>query len=374
MNIAIIEKGHFEVAYTLISLFDRNDNRITIFIDNHSYQQLKYLLKDRIHKYTWLIQEEQSNRDFIRHLFQHIRTHSFDLLYFNTISDNFILYAWHVKRLENERIVLTLHDMLGYFQFKPTPVIRKILRQIGKRRLLYAIQNFNVISETLAPLLKEKLPASKKVFTIPGGFFEPEKFIRSRYNGEEAIKITVPGSIDSRRRNYTSVFELLEIAQSMHLNISITLLGSFRKKYSEEIYERCKKWKRSSANLHIYESGDVDQAEFDRVMTESHFVWVPVQQFAVVTDGVTEEYGVSINTGNIGDIIRHARPFFAPAYFNFDNALFKSRIAYTNVIEIANYIQQLNSALYTELQENALRASGYYTKEKIIERNKELFQ
>src|SRR5689334_144261 len=107
MNIAIVEKGHFEVTYTLISLFATRDNELTIFIDKSSYEQLKYLLKDTIHNYTWIVQEQESNRDFIKQMFDYIRSHAFDFLYFNTIADNFIHYAEQIKKLKKEKIILT---------------------------------------------------------------------------------------------------------------------------------------------------------------------------------------------------------------------------------------------------------------------------
>ena len=57
MNIALIEKGHFEVAYTLLSLFDDGQNQITVFIDQDSYQQLELMLGNKISEYTWVVQQ-----------------------------------------------------------------------------------------------------------------------------------------------------------------------------------------------------------------------------------------------------------------------------------------------------------------------------
>jgi len=373
MNIAIIEKGHFEVVYTLISLFDTGDNRLTIFIDKPSYVQLEYLLKEKIVKHTWIIQDKQSNRVFIKHMFHHIQSHSFDLLYFNTIADNFIYYAYYIKRLANEKVILTLHDILGYFRYVPAFSLRKLIRFVGKRKMIHAVQNLNVISETLIPLLQKKISTSHRIFNISGGFFEPEKFIKQSYNKGDFIKITVPGSIDSRRRNYNSLFELLEAARLQRSNISVTLLGTFRKQDNKEIYDLCHRYIRSSNNLHFYETDSVDQEEFDRIMKETHFIWIPVRQFAIVTDGAREEYGVTITSGNIGDVIRHCRPFFSPHYFKIDKTLESGCLRYANTKDILNALRELNSTSYSQLQDGAYYASMNYTKEKIVSRNNELF-
>jgi len=374
MKIAIIEKGHFEVAYTLIRLFDNDSNRLTIFIDEPSYEQLIQLLREKSGRYKWVVQKKDSNREFIKLMFSQISNTGFDLVYFNTIADNFIHYAWHIRKLGHKNIIMTLHDIRGFFHYAPSLSIRKAIRFAGKRKLIKAIPAFNVLSETLVPLLQQKLQNKKPVFNIPGALFEPDGFIPKDYIAGEIIKITVPGSVDIRRRNYDSVLELLEKVKSTTLKISVTLLGSFRKGHSGSVHSKCVQYIESGSNLHIYETDIVSQQEFDRVMDESHFVWMPLNQFAAVTDGTKEEYGTSISTGNTGDVIRHAKPFFAPSYLNIDPALEKSCCRYSNIHEIIDKLKSLNSSEYTHLQNEATSASLNYTKDKIIERNKALFK
>jgi hypothetical protein len=226
----------------------------------------------------------------------------------------------------------------------------------------------------LIPTLAEKIPTSKTIFNVPGAFFDPLIFIPAAYKARESIRITVPGSVDSRRRNYDSVFELLETARRHDINISITLLGGFSKRYGKEIYDRCRKYMLSATNLRIYETDMVSQPEFDNVVAESHFIWIPVQQYATVTDGTTEQYGVSITTGNIYDVIRHCRPFFAPAYFTIEKPLETGCLRYNNTDEIISTLRGLDDNMYSQYQQNAFHASMYYTKEKIISRNRKLFQ
>jgi hypothetical protein len=374
MNIAIIEKGHFEVAYTLISLFDTGDNRITVFVDESSYDQLAYLLKEKVSRYIWIIQTNETNRDFIAEMFRYIHQHSFDLLYFDTIADNFIHYGWYIRKLNRDKIIMTLHDINGFFHYTPSWSIRKTLRYIGKRRLIHLIPAFNVLTETLIPNLKQKLPGAKKIFNIPGGFFEPGNFKANEYKATDIIKITVPGSVDTRRRDYDSIFELLLKAKQQGINIAITLLGTFSEKYSEHIHLKSLKYCETNANLHLYETGIVSQAEFDRVMGETHFIWMPLQSSAIVTDGATEQYGISISSGNIGDTIRYAIPFFAPAHFNTDSALEKSRCSYNEIIDIVKTLRNLTGSEYERLQQEAFNGSMNYTKDSIIARNQSIFQ
>lgn len=374
MKIAIIEKGHFEVAYTLIQLFDETENELTIFIDQVSYDQLKYLLKEKINRYKWLIQATETNRDFIKFIFSKLRNEKFDLVYFDTIADNFIHYAYHINRGTYPKTVLTLHDIKGFFHYLPSFNVRKNIRFLGKRKLISAVQSFNVLSETLVTPLRLELQNEKRIFNIPGAFFEPQNFNPKKYTPGDTIKIVIPGSIDNRRRNYDTVFKLLEKIKSKNLKIGITLLGAFRKNHSEDIYRKCVQYIKSADNLRIYETEIVDQPEFDKIISDAHFIWMPLNQYAAVTDGTKEQYGTSISTGNIGDSIRHAKPFFAPSYLNIDSALQQSCFRYMDIEEIHNILQKLDSTEYKRMQNEAINASLYYTKEKIIERNKSLFK
>jgi hypothetical protein len=374
MNIAIIEKGHFEVLYTLLKLFDKDGTRITIFIDDSSYKQMEFFLQKEMKKYQWIRQGNQPNRSFINSIFEHLKKTDYQLIYINTIADNFIKYAILLKKIYEKKVILTLHEIKGFFHYPKSLNMRHIIRSIGKKRLITIAPAFNVLSETLVPLLRQELKNEKTIFIIPGALFEQENFIAQEYLEGETVRIVIPGSIDTRRRNYDLVFEFLEKAKSANLNVRITLLGSFRKNYSEPIHKKCIHYPRLNNNLHFYETDIISQKEFDREMKEAHFIWMPLNQHAAVTDGVKEEYGISISTGNTGDVIRYAKPFFAPSYLPIDIALEKGCCRYTNTTEIINKLQQLNSLEYKRLQNEALGASLHYTKEKIMERNKSLFK
>ena len=373
MKIAIIEKGHFEVAHTLVSLFDTDKNSITVFTDEETMQQLGYLLDGKLDRYTWVIQQRESNRNFIESIFGHISNHQYDLIFFNTIADNFVHYARHIQKLKGERVIMTLHDVNGFFHYQPSTAIRRIVRYFGKRKLIRIIPWFNVLSETMVSHLRKKLPASKVIFNLPGSLFNPENFIRKNYEKNETIRIVIPGSVDIRRRNYWLAFDLLKLAQQKGIPVSITLLGSLKEKYSPKLFSSIRQWIHANNNLHIYDVPVVNQDEYDRVMHGCHFIWIPLQPKAVVTDGTVEVYGTSICSGNMGDIIRYARPFLAPSSLPMDRALAESCLRYQTIDAIVSRLEVLSSGDYDRFQDQAYKASLNYTREKIINNNPALF-
>ena len=374
MKIAIFETYHFEVAHTLISLFDKPGNEITIFVHQEAYRQLLFLLADKAGRYTWLVRmEDETNRGFIRRVFRYTQDHSFDLLYFNTIADNFIIYAYHHRKLRRIPSVLTLHDINGQFQYKPSFSLTRIVRYIGKRLLIIRFPAFNVLADSMVPYLRKKLGSGKKIYSIPGNYFDPANIIPIQLEADNPVKIVIPGSVDERRRDYSIVKELLEATSLQNIAIEICLLGSFRSGYSESTRQFCTNYLRNNNNLKIFEEEIVDQPEFEKRIQESHFIWMPVQYKLSVSDGIIEEYGKSICSGNIGDVIKHAKPFFVPRQMPLDAALLDSAIRYDTLADILSVIRKLSPSVYSGLQQKAWTASHHYTKENIIRRNASLF-
>lgn len=378
MNIAIIENSHFEVAYTVISLFDNGRNKITVFVHEEAYQQLRFLLKEKTERYSWVIKKEEiPNRAFLDTIFSHIHSENFDVLYLNGVEDNFVVYARHLKKLKDLKAILTLHDINGFFGYRlalnPFVSLRRIVRYIGKRRLIKQVPSFNVLSENLAIYLRGKIEAVKEISHIPGSFFDPESNIIKKYEPEFEINIVVPGAVDTRRRDYKEVFKLLESAEKNNLNVFVILLGRFTKNHSEEIKTKCLQYKSKGSNLQFYNSELVDQPEFDKIINRSHFVWMPLQDSVTISDGIAEKYGTSTCSGNIGDVVRHSKPFFIPQNIAIDKVQEQSAIRYADVSQLITFLQNLTPEKYKCLQEQAFNSSLFYTIEKIKERNPSIF-
>src|SRR4249919_393230 len=173
MKVGIFETTHFEGAYPVIRLFDNGSNDITIFTYEDSYQQFQFLFKDEMNRYKWVVKgRDESKYSFIRRIYSETRSRKLELLYLNTITDNYIFYSWLVSLLKPLRIIITLHSINNYFNHKPAFSIRRIVRTMGKKRLIGAAKEFNVVALTMVNYLKSRLPATKKVHCVPGAVYE----------------------------------------------------------------------------------------------------------------------------------------------------------------------------------------------------------
>ncbi len=376
MNIGIFETEHFEGAYPVIKLFDNGINAITIFTYEKPFRQFNFLFKENMNKYEWIVKKEsESKNNFIYKIYREVKKRNIELLYLNTISNNFHSYVLMIKMLKRVRIIVTIHSINDYFEFSKAKTFRQMVRLSGKRWLIKTVKEFNVVALNMVESLQKKLPENKKIHCIPGAVFEKEKIEIADFIKEDKIKIVVAGTIDARRRNYNRVFDFLNKCNDFELPVTITLLGGYYGEEGKKIIERCKEYSLKHDNLKFYNCDVVDQPEFDKMMNEGHFVWIPSVIEAILQDNVIEVYGITISSGNMFDIIKHAKPFIVPEQLYFDNYLNSGSFKYQNIDDIINYLQKfiLNPSLYDKLKENALTNSENYTIENVRMRNKDLF-
>jgi hypothetical protein len=374
MRIGIFDTEHFEVSYTVIRLFDNGVNQITVFTNAATFRQFEYLFGKDLHRYQWVIQGAQESKyRFLFTMYKQVRQQRMELLYLNTISNNFIVYAGIIAGLRKTRTIVTLHAINNHFRFKPALSFRRWIRHTGKRALLAVTREFNVISDTMVSHLKSKLPAHKQVHNLPGAVFDRQQQVHPSLAIHDSIHIVVPGTVDPRRRNYDTVLELLE--QSRHLPVRITLLGAFAQPYGNAIRSACSRYAATHNNLVFYNTATVDQSEFDRVMQEAHLVWMPSVIDTVLVDDIPETYGISICSGNVADVIKHAKPFLAPAGLTLPGNLAGSAVTYINVTDVVRFLETLRQSptRYEELLQQAVHNSGHYTIEKVRAQHPALF-
>lgn len=371
MKIGIFETEHFEGAYPVIRLFNLPGNSLFIFTNESTFAKFKDLFGESAADFTWIVLPDNLNRfAFVRRNFKAAKNHQLDLMYFNTISNNHILYALFMRSLKNVRTVMTVHDINCFFNQKAIS-FREIVQKIGKRGLAKRLTDYNVVSDTMIPYLTSFVKG-KPIHNIPGAVYENRE---TAVNVGTNLHLVVPGSIDPKRRNYEEVFDLVNLAEGASVSLRITMLGGFFSEYGEKIIERAKTLKLRFVQLNYFEDSFVSQERFDHFMDACHFVYIPSVVETFICGQTPEVYGTTKSSGNIFDVIKHAKPFICPGRLRVPADLESSCVRYQQVEEIIQFAQKLLASPddYTRLQQNALANSNHYTAEKIRERNRSLF-
>jgi len=370
MKICIFETQHFEGAYPVIKLFDRPSNQITVITSQETYRRFEELFQENLSRYSWIILPESKTRFFYT-LYKNLKKLKPDILYLNTISNNHMLFAFVLARLGLKRVILTVHDINCLFESRFAWNFRKSVIHRGKKWLIKQITEFNVVSETMLDYLKTKVN-SRPVIQVPGAVFE-ERFLSQSI--EKEIRLVVPGSIDKKRRDYEQVFELASLAKDHQLPLTITLLGGCSDEFGKAIVERAKKSRYKSCKIFAYDEANVDQAEFDRQIDACHFVFIPSVIHTQICGNIPEVYGITKSSGNIFDVIKHAKPFIVPGELTVSKDLESSYFKYDSIKHIIEFLGDfIESPIhYQNWQEKALENSRLYSIERIRQKNLSLF-
>ncbi len=370
MNLGIQETEHFEGVYPVIRLFDNGINRIFLFVNRETSVRLHHLLGTEAEKYHWVVQDEgESTFSFCIRISNTIRDNKIKLLYLNTISKHHIAYALLLYRFPGLKSILTVHDVNCLLKDKPSLAPRKFLKWLGKKLLAAKVTAFNTVSETVQPYLFNTAGRKKKVFTVPGSVYEKAASPRVL---QRNIKLVIPGTIDQRRRDYEQVFRLLRITED--ISLSITLLGGGKGSYADMIRDNCLNV--SGGRVKCFNEQTVDQSVFDQEMDEAHLIWIPSVIHTQICGGIPETYGITKSSGNIFDIIKHARPFLYPATLAISDHLKMAGVAYHDVNDIANFLRKILSVPeeYQKLADAAELASRHFTITTLRQRMHPLFE
>jgi hypothetical protein len=373
MKTGIFEMEHFEGAYPVIQLFDMPDSQLVIFTDAETWQRFADLFKQDVNRFQWeVLDNTQGKWRFFRQLYKAAKKHKLDIFYLNTISNNHLFYAWVIGLLRVPRVVITVHDINCLFKSNWALKLRPLFHHIGKKALIKRVKEFNVVSDTMVDYLRKTTHGQNQIHNIPGAVFESEQHL---LNISDHIHLVVPGSLDKKRRDYHQVFALLKAAEEKQLPLHVTLLGGYMDDYGKAIIKRAKELVLKYARVTVYDIRLVHQDEFDKQLNAAHFVFIPSVMDTAICFSIPEVYGLTKSSGNMFDVIKHARPFITPQSLRISTTLVSSCFRYTSIDDLTGFLQTVlqNKNEYAHWQQRALTNSKEYTIAKVRSRNPTLF-
>lgn len=373
MKAGIFELEHFEGAYPVIQLFDMPGNQLVIFTDAETYDRFADLFKQDMDRFQWEVLDNTHGKwRFFSQLYKAAKKHKLDIFYLNTISNNHLFYAWVIGLLRIARVVITVHDINCMFKSGWSFKARPLIHHIGKKAIIQRVKEFNVVSDTMVDYLRETTGGQKQVHNIPGAVFESDQ---ASLSINDHIHLVVPGSLDKKRRDYHQVFALLKVAEIKQLPLHITLLGGYIDDHGKAIIEQATALSLQHARVTVYDTRLVHQDEFDKQLNAAHFVFIPSVIDTAICFSIPEVYGLTKSSGNMFDVIKHARPFITPLPLRIPATLDSSCFRYTSIEHLVAFLQKFMQGKedYALWQQRALANSKEYTIAKVRSRNPTLF-
>jgi hypothetical protein len=373
MKTGIFEMEHYEGAYPVIQLFDMPANQLVIFTDASTYTRFADLFKADVNRFQWEILDRSGGKwRFFNQLYKAAKKHKLDLFYLNTISNNHLFYAWVIGFLRIARVVITVHDINCLFKSRRSLQLRQMIHHIGKKALIKQVREYNVVSDTMIDYLRETTDGRMQIHNIPGAVFESG---HTTLTIGDRLHLVVPGSLDKKRRDYLQVFELLKAAEASQLPLQITLLGGHSDDYGKGIIQQAAVLKTKYTSIRFYDERVVHQDEFDKQLNAAHFIFIPSVINTAICFSIPETYGLTKSSGNMFDVIKHARPFISPQSLRISATLESSCFRYTSIQHLVQFLQgcMQHKENYQTWQQQALANSKEYTLAKVRAKNPTLF-
>lgn len=289
---------------------------VTIFTNTVSRHLLSNVLKNKV---TWMVDANLSFTEFLNAQISGIDNHDFIICTSPQSHDGFFIQkTWTAKTFLVVHDVHNDYDVWHHLSIRTDRSITNLLKSIKyyfnryyQKRLTARLSFDGVIFPSIHMYeYAKKNYGVKNAIVLP--FLWNERI--SPINETQVVKITIPGTLKQRSRDYNYCIKLFKsLSTQINSKLQLHLLG-------QTITEEAKKIKQQFLSLEneVFEvvtyDGTIDQETYDEVLFNSDFLLLPLQkmwQFGIVD----EVGGLTCLSGNIGDMVRFAVPSVLPIHY-----------------------------------------------------------
>jgi hypothetical protein len=318
MRLIIYETTHHENLPAILDLALSCSRNSVVFLDEMAYGNL---FAESSPENRWpgiqFIQRTDgvSHREFISRLFAFIRQDRIaggnNHLHLSSLSNNYLFFAWKLIWFPRIPVSLTVHEVNLYRQlfFRN---FRDLTESIAKYYLHRRIRKFRALIPRMNTELEKYFPRAETQF-IPSRFYR-----KLPINPEGGpVKIVVPGTVESRRRDYDFLIHFAENhlkEPKNKLQIELILLGYSGTAYGKIILNRLIGISSDYLKITFFDH-PVPAAEYARQMREAKIIWSPVTVRTTGSRGQPEIYGITKSPGLTADLIQFPKPALVPAEF-----------------------------------------------------------
>jgi len=282
---------------------------------------------------------------------------------------NFNLVPFYFFR-PNSAVYITLHNANAWLDKIRHYGLKGILFKFIRNSWLKRITGINVDSENAKNYIFRKFKYSKQINVIPFNIYEGIKDLSAK---NKKLRICIPGNLSTIRRDYFSVFKVLEgLSPKYKRGLTLELLGKpSPREGSDEIVEKCRSLQTKDLEV-IYHEAYIPPALFDRSLSTADIILGPIKIEYTPSKNFHEVYGVSKDTGVNFAMIRAAKPGLLPKELKNIKELKDSTLYYDSYNDLKEKIIDLieNPDKLKVLKENAKKNSKHFTPEAIRSRLK----
>lgn len=228
---------------------------------------------------------------------------SFEVLIIDELFDGF-KDTWSLQ-FKTKRKITFLHNVNRvFYPLKPKGMKAKV-RRVLLNRYFSQFDEFVVV----APNVKDYLSTfvqKDKVFVVPFN----SGFVEQKIKSKSEVILTVPGMVDSNRRDYKSVLNVFEayLKRNQKSQIKLNLLGRLKEKH---IKDHCDKINSQFEGKVLYYEKFIPDEQFEEQLQASDFVLSNLEVFTTKQDSL-EIYGLTKESGIAFILFKYALPGIVP--------------------------------------------------------------
>ncbi len=301
-KIAYVELDtHAEIAN---NFFELTKDLTEIFVD--------FYFSEKIYKILNLHGNNIFLTDYSE-LLEILEKHKYDLIVIGTVHRHFIFYKAIV---ENFNTAILVHN----FNFTKASNW-DLITSIFKKDFKYRLKLF----------LKEGLLEAPKVYQKSKYLLGIDQLVSHKNNLEflpiyfnqfdlkksetEIIRIVIPGTVSQSRRDYYSFFEKLKKFENMGITYEIVFLGKASGKELAKLKSIVDDFPQF-VKIQYFEQ-KIPQKQFDYWMKKADVLYCPIQNKTEFFS-ITEIYGKTKISGNIGDATKYGKSAIFPVTYESD--------------------------------------------------------
>ncbi len=359
MQIAVYDTLHHETLVTVIRVFSLSGNSVHVFTNDAIAGVLQ---KSQIAaNVVWHVLDDRKAMNIPMAISRENRKRSFSFIILNTVHKHHILYAMIGKR--RSKLIVTLHNaaMLGPGAWAG---IRPLIRSAGKKLLMKTADGFFVLSSAISAYIKDQELTSKPVFVLPGAI--AEETAPAPEEGE--FVVTIPGTIDQRRRNYHELVALAPLLKTAKRRLNVVMLGPQRNQPDLNGIRDQVRAANPMLTITTFDVPFIAQEMFDDWLRRSHLIYLPLSP-SMESDGEKEFYGKSKVSGGFFDAVRFGKLMLLPCSITVADELKNQSWSYGSVEELANFINKMihDPMAYKLWEEKAAANASIFNLEKVRE-------
>ncbi len=362
MKIAIYEIVHLDWIIPLAELLGKTSYEISFFVHNSMKKDLETALAENVYnKYEWVYLKEGNILFHYRYLDEKIETNKYDIFWLNTSDSKHLVFAILKFKYSKMRLLVNIHAVNNFFKSKWSINIKRSLRHISKKILAKVTDTYLVNAERMSKYIKENKLTYKPCYTIAPVYYKEKNNNILNIN---TFTVVIPGSVDERRRDYKIALQAWKIflrRKNLLAEARLILAGRITE-YAKDIMNLYNIEETLKQTIVLY-TKDIPECDFQQLMADASVILSPQVIETNTEDNIIEIYGITKNSGNSYDAIRHAKPFIVPDQLIIPEMLKLSTTRYTTAIDLANKLLDLfeNTDHYKQQCQKAKESSEFFS-------------